>query len=246
MGFPIYGSDGYEIRSLTEWFDHAPPASPKHWVPGRSAMELARRWIDGVMPPEVVQLLSAAPATADFVGRRGWAEKVTRFDDYGSGRRHDLVILGQSGDVPTLLAIEGKADETFGSTVKSALAGFDRRLARGLASNGQERIRALATSLFATPPWAQLPALSYQLLYAVAGTLREAENCNAERAVLIVHEFHSVECSARKLAANDRALADFVAALSGGSGTPLQPGRLVGPISIRDIDLYVGKAKVQL
>lgn len=54
---------GEVIRSPNDWYRLAPPKRPYHWVPGRSAQELARAWLDSDnVPLEVAAVFSAHPA----------------------------------------------------------------------------------------------------------------------------------------------------------------------------------------
>ena len=63
--FPIYS--GTDITSLEAWSALAPPAGgDRHWVDGRSAKELARRFMGGVVPPEVARVLDSHTALAGF------------------------------------------------------------------------------------------------------------------------------------------------------------------------------------
>jgi hypothetical protein len=68
MRFPIRSRSGQVIRTLEEWFAVAPPAGGAvQWQVGRSARELAPRWVSGELPSEVAALLGSHSATASFV-----------------------------------------------------------------------------------------------------------------------------------------------------------------------------------
>ena len=108
----------------------------------------------------------------------------------------------------------------------------------------------LATSLL-PPPRRGLPPLRllrYQLLTAVAGSLAWARQREAPRAVLVIHEFHTSQTSARKLQGNALDLDLFVTRLTAGTVRGLAVGSLVGPIRVpgdplfdKPADLYLGK-----
>src|SRR5690349_21149004 len=103
MSYPIFGgaAAATKIGSLEEWRTHAPPKKPEvQWQPGRSAMELARRWLaaarDGDVPPEIRSLLASSAAWSDFTPRRAFAEVKTRIDSLrGEPRNNDLVVAGE-------------------------------------------------------------------------------------------------------------------------------------------------------
>jgi hypothetical protein len=93
---------GFEIKSgkrpaapplttLRLWHAHAPPRSPiKHWKSGRSAMELAKAWHLGSVPPEVQTVLDGSPFAGVRIDR-GWAEVLTAVDSRrGERRNNDL------------------------------------------------------------------------------------------------------------------------------------------------------------
>ena len=93
--------DGRAIASLEDWLVHAPPKSAGHWVEGRSAMEVARAWLEGRgadLPPEV---LAALAAHRVFGPVRAWAaepEARLLFDDFpGEPRNTDLLVVGRRG-----------------------------------------------------------------------------------------------------------------------------------------------------
>lgn len=122
------------------------------------------------------------------------------------------MVIGAAAGERTLLAIEAKADESFGSyTVKAYLevckataAGYPQKVEAALAagkrrprpSNAAARIKELCAALLGPPAEGKDVAeaaepLRYQLITALAGALIEARARSCTQAVLIVHEFHS-------------------------------------------------------
>jgi hypothetical protein len=248
--FRIEGPGGQEIGSLADWLKYAPPKKrDKHWKPGRSAMELARAWLDDghgpTVPAEVAELLESHDVTRWFVPERGIPEWVTTLDDFaGEHRNHDLVVIGEAAGGRTLLAVEAKADESYGDyTVDRYLRMCRKRevervkkvteaIAAGKRpprpSNAAARIKQLCAALFG-PPRSRIEdvaevakPLRYQLITALAGALIEARERGCEQAVLIVHEFVSdpdpdreIEgTNASQVERNARAFHQFVEALT--------------------------------
>lgn len=240
---------------MDEWLEHAPPKKgAEHWRAGRSAMELARRWVGGAVPPEVDALLRAhfdAPLAIDLA----IAEETTTFDAYGGPRCHDMVVVGDVGTRRTLVAVEGKADEEFDRPVAGKLAAALRLP----STNFPERVSGLAEALVGQrwldrvpPPGHPILRLDYQLLAATAGTLVAAADRKCARAILLVHEFRSQICSPKKLERNRHALAAYVSWLAG-IDEPFNDAALIGPIKVfgagkvpADVEFYIAKAVAQV
>jgi Domain of unknown function (DUF6946) len=177
-------------------------------------MESANAWleVDG-LPAELAELLNSRGPTCGFQPHVAIPELVTRLDDLGGEHRnHDLIAVGEAEGGVTLLAIEAKADESYGNnTVESYLALCARRADEYSAkveaarttggpmprrSNARARIEQLCTAVFSPAPDGQEVAeralpVRYQLLTAVAGALIEARNRDCRQAVAVVHEFLS-------------------------------------------------------
>ena len=94
---------GDAITTIEEWFEKAPPArGEKHWKDGRSAKELARRWLRGRLPAEIQELLESHPATAGFVADYAVPETRTHFDEFSGPRCHDLIVMGKAAGKKTI------------------------------------------------------------------------------------------------------------------------------------------------
>jgi hypothetical protein len=253
----------HEIYSMGDWEKYAPPKGKEsHWEDGRSAKELARAWCSeaGIQPPaEFVGLLESHPYFRDTDLEQGFPEERIRFDRYqGEPRNADLNIAGRNGGKTVAVSVEGKADESFGSSIAATLAAVERRRAKGERTNGEARITDLLDALL--PAVArrsdQVGRLPYQLFTAVAGVLAWAKRLEADAALLIVHEFVEgrrtdgrAATSEGKIARNGKALDSFLT-LIGGSNVTLTPGIILGPFHVagnafipRDTPLYVGKAR---
>jgi hypothetical protein len=94
-------------------------------------------------------------------------------------------------------------------------------------------------------------SLRYQLLTAVAGTMIEATEKSANKAIFIVYEFRTPKSNLKKVQKNERALNEFVAYLTHGELTEVTPGILHGPFHVFGgsridvhIPLYIGKVVV--
>jgi hypothetical protein len=239
--------NGEPIVSLDDWFRLAPPKKGAvQWRDGRSAKELARRWLTGV-PAEVRHTLASHPDLEELRPVLGEPEESTHFDEFKSPREHDLLVTCELVSGRALVAIEGKADET-----------FDRRVADRLAkvktpSNFPERVRRLALALFGEPDPPFLGGLRYQLIQATAASVVEAQRRDCELAVLLVHVLQTDATQEAIIAENAADFDAFVSALTAGGITAVPPQQTVGPISIRGFGdvgacerLYLAKSVADL
>jgi hypothetical protein len=251
--FPIHGV-GAPIHTLADWFRLAPPAGrARQWREGRSALELARRWIGGRIPDEVAALLATAPAFRDFEPLEGFAEVRTPLDRFaGNTRNHDLLVVGRAAAAPALLDVEGKADESFGPTISQRMATARDARALNPRSRALERVESLCSLVFGTSP-EEVGGLRCQLLHAVAASVLIARERGATKVAWVAHEFRTPVASSVRHQANARDLDMFVARLAG-SG-PILPSSdvLVGPLALGSpdagvvaVELYVGRAACNL
>ena len=233
---------GREIRSVDDWFAQAPPKQGiKHWADGRSAKELAKAWFpvpgDPQMPPELRSLLESREDTSGIIFDKGEPERVTIFDDCGGeGRNADLVLWGRLPHGKVLASIEAKADEPFGDIAGEYVQQSSTRNPR---SRVPERFAFLCQGVLGVDPDVNARALRYQLLTAVAGALVDAQDCGAEIALFIVHEFIGMT-EDKKLNANAADLNRFVRLLSHGSTESISPGTLAGPFEVPGNEHFAG------
>jgi|1186.fasta_scaffold06655_2 hypothetical protein len=207
----FFNNRGRVLRTLVDWQCLAPPAAKHHWAVGRSAMELARDWLEGDAAARTAALLRTRPELAGLTLRDGIAEKLTRFDEIRGGpRHHDLLIHGSTSSGPLIVGVEGKADESFDLTLRDYVANALRR--RPETTRAPERLDRLTTTFFGAvlDDAPGLGDLRYQLLSALAGTLADAKLEGARHAVLLVHEFVTDRTSDALHEENGAALRAFV------------------------------------
>jgi hypothetical protein len=244
--FPIHGKSratGPHLGTLKLWFQYAPPKlGQRHWKSGRSAMELAKAWRCGVVPPEVLDALKGS-AFERFEPDDGVAEHVSLFDRRrGEGRNHDLVLFGRIDGRSALIDIEGKADEAFdGRTVAAALGKGGTRA----------RTADLCAALFAgSIPGAELGKLRYQLVVGAMATARIAEKHECPVALFLVHEFVNEACKAKNLKRNSDDLDRFLSFVDAKQRTLAGHAGVLGPVVAvagttwlgPHQEIYVGKA----
>ncbi|MBI3971302.1 MAG: hypothetical protein HY332_08425 [Chloroflexi bacterium] len=248
--FPIHGSDDCRIGTVDDWLAFAPPAGrERQWRDGRSALELARRWVAGYLPTEVTAVLDTSPAFHAFEPQTAWAETKTPLDSRaGNTRTHDLLVLGCAGGQRALLDVEGKAGEPFGPTVMARLRDALVARQRNARSGAAQRVHDLCLLVFGTSPDV-VGHLRYQLVHATAAAVIAAVSREAPRVAWVAHEFRRPGGRERAYETSARDLDAFVAHLAGPQLPPPSSGRLAGPIHLRGgsddmqrVDLYIGKA----
>lgn len=252
MTFSIYSVGGRLITTLDEWSLLAPPAGrARQWKAGRSAQELARRWVSGALPGEVQHLLRSQAVFRGFVPLVAHAEHKTPIDSYrGNTRNHDLLVIGRTPNGPAVLDIEGKVDEPFGPTVAEQSRTARRARTDNPRSRALERLNEICWAVVGAPP-ETVGHLRYQLLHGVAAAAIAAAEREARCAAWIVHELRTPSADPAALQRNARDLAAFIEHLN----VPQRPvsrgteASLVGPFRLpgggrvpAGAELYIGKA----
>ena len=228
------------------------------------------------MPRQLADLLESHEGTRGIVILSGTTERETPLPFGSRGPRcHDLALYGEQAGRAVTICIESKADEPFGGTVAQELT--KARKSAAMREEGKtrfpQRLDWLTGSLLGIRAFEDeqrkvladtVADLPYQLLTAVAGTLLEAEDKKASKAVLVIHEFRTKKTADANLDANTEALNQFLRVLMeangtcAGEGSQLRCGHMVGPIGITEravvstskipcsIPLLVGKIRTDL
>jgi hypothetical protein len=233
------------IRTTEDWRRiGAPKGGDKQWKPLRSAYELASAWCgDGsaVGPPaDFVAMLTAHPLLRELVLTEGYAEHETPLrGERGGPRNHDLLLVGTAAAGKVVIGVEGKADEQFDRPLRERWHLAQRTLASGAKTNWPARLERLAPGLLGLEATASdgtlnplLADVPYQLMSALAGTLIEAEERNAQLAVLLVHVFTSSATRDELVERNREVFADFVRRLASTPDAVVDDNHLYGPFAI--------------
>lgn len=172
-----------------------------------------------------------------------------RFDDLrGEPSNMDLVVQARDWTGDYLIAVEGKADEPFGATVKDQRAAAAAALKKNPRSGALTRITQLLEYVIGFPSnaYSTVDTLRYQLLTATSAAIHEARRRQLGRAAFLVHEFRTSKTSLPKHHQNAADLDAFVRRLGGPPG--VTPGMLYGPYTLpgersqeNRIRLFIGK-----
>lgn len=243
------------LDSVDLWKRLAGPKTSDQWQDHRSAKECARAWLGETDPFQIPEELLAVLATHDDFGEilewEAEPECLVPFDDYGSPANVDMLLSARDNHGGFVVAVEAKADESFGPLVSRALSASLERLLRSSSSNGLARVKELAAYILgpAKKGDPRLHQIRYQLLTTTAAALSRAQEEAAVRAVVLVHEFETPRTKSKNRARNSRDLVRFLRRLGIQEPAQVLDGELLGPIRVPaganfadPPPLYVGKA----
>ena len=165
------------LTTIDQWrlscFDDG--AKRCHWKDGRSAKENASAWLDAApdLQPDIAQILAACREIGPL--RRWCAEPEARItiDSFRGPPNIDLLVVAEDDHGPVVIAIEAKADETFGAELADQYQRAERAC-RNPRSKAIARIEALLDRFALDIEQPHVLQLRYQLLTATAAVLAEA------------------------------------------------------------------------
>jgi hypothetical protein len=154
------------------------------WKRGRSAFETATSWIGARgIPGSVANILERAPEWRDAALVAGFFEHPTALDTQIAPSQTDLMVVCGLTNGLGVLAVEGKAGESFGPLV-----------CEWKTSPGREDRYSWACKMFGLDGDACVD-LRWQLFHRTASAVLEAKRFRAGHAVMLVHDFSGVQSS---------------------------------------------------
>lgn len=152
----------------------------RHWATGYSARTLAHRWEAAAgFPREVARVLAQSAALAGAKPMLILPEWQVVMPGKGRASQNDIWVLAKCDSGLVSIAVEGKVNEPFASTVGEWLVD---------ASDGKRhRLKELTRLLGVSEPIAN--DIRYQLLHRTASAILEAQRFGATHAVMLVHSF---------------------------------------------------------
>jgi hypothetical protein len=193
----------------------------EHWKEGRSAQALATAWFESnAFPPSIESVLRSNPVFQSAELIDAFMEREVDLGSKGRPSQTDLLaIAGISDERLAIVAVEGKAGETFGERVAEWLDGSDGK---------QARLKGLCAILDLKEGRAK--PLRYQLLHRTASAILEAKRYRTDLAVLLVHSFSE----------DKKGFEDFGEFLQVIGFSKPSVGVLTGPVVFADVKLYAG------
>lgn len=144
----------------------------KHWREGRSAECLAEDFMGENATGEetMIEMIRLCLNSHDISLEKACIEHASKFDEYKRPRMQDLAIWGQSDTKNIFLGIEAKVDEAFGSKSLSEQQKYVNDLKT--KTDADKRLNKLIKD-FLNGKEKENGSLRYQLLYYLAGSIRE-------------------------------------------------------------------------
>jgi hypothetical protein len=216
----------YGYKRLAKPDDWKDIVGRDNWVPSHSAYELAHSWQSaGGVPAGIANALAALGAP--LAGLRldsALVEKPVFLDTQRAPSMTDLMGYARNAaSEPVILAVEGKAQETFGLPVRSWLRGDALEFAAGVEprKTRTRRFEFLCERLgLGVDHECQL---RYQLLHRTVSAVLEGELHGAAAVVVVVHAFGP------QSAGNWTDYQLFLEALG---AKPPTPGVVAGPLGL--------------
>ena len=194
----------------------------KQWQEGYSAKSLAYAWQNSDGFPETVRTVfkqSGCPVFHNITPLIVLPEHKVPLPGGRAESQNDLFLLAKSSDRLTVIMVEGKVSEPFGSLVsewfKDPSAGKKRRLSYLCDILNLQRD--------------QVANIRYQLLHRTASTIIEARRFTAKNALMLVHSFSETH----------EWFSDFKE-FAGLFGIDAQSDRIDYAGSLDGMDLYLG------
>ena len=231
----IYSSDSKEneIKNLDDWFKFCPPeGKEKQWVDLRSAKEMAKFWTtyDGHYSESYLEDFKAfiGKSIKDFEIDYIVPEYVSKFDNFGKSRQHDLLITETNNNA--IITVEGKADEPFGNIYfgEKFKETIDEKI-KNNDSNALDRIINLFQNYFKSN--AKTLEIMYQLTHWFAGSLVDTKKFKTENFIMVLQEFRSITTKIEKLEANHNEFEKFIELISEGKYSKIDQRQILGPIN---------------
>ena len=150
-----------------------------HWKAGYSAQELAVAWTNAGndFPKRVRSVLETAPEYKGVELIDGFFEREVHLGTAGRNSQTDLMVVAGLGSELGIIAVEGKAEESFAELVSEWNDSPGKQL----------RLEGLCGTLGMEPERAG--ELRYQLFHRTASAIYEARRYRSRHAVMLVHSF---------------------------------------------------------
>jgi hypothetical protein len=212
-----------ELNSLRDWEGIIPT---KHWVPTRSAYELAHHWFgrDG-FPARVAAVLQ--PAFPRLIPSYGMVELPVFLDTAKAPSRTDIMFYCHTqGGNTVVVGVEGKSTEPFDDPV--AIWVRDGQHTPTLSRTRRLQFLSKLLGVSISPD----ASFGYQLVHRTASVISECLLRGATSGIVVVHSFSN---------AASKNWSDFQLFTSTLGVSDIQKDTLAGPIQLgptHDLDMF--------
>jgi hypothetical protein len=179
----------------------------KHWREGRSAECLAEDFMgeNATGKETMIEMVSLCLNTHNISLEKACIEHASKFDEYKRPRMQDLAIWGRSDKKNIFIGIEAKVDEKFGSKSLSEQRKYVNNLKK---TDAGDRLDKLIKD-FLDGKEKENESLRYQLLYYLAGSIREP-NTNVIFLPVIVYKTRALKFKLYSEKLGDKNYNDYV------------------------------------
>ena len=234
------------LTSIDDWHRFASPKREVQWKGSRSAKGCARAWIAAAprLQPYIARTIAACPDIRPLHQWRAEPEARVTIDTFrGEQPNIDLLLIAEDDCGPLVVAIEAKADETFGDQLADRYESAQAARASHPRSKALDREETLLNRFNLNMAQPQVPLLRYQLFTAAAAVLAEADRRSSNRALVIVHEFVTPLTRPDRRERNAAVLDRFLS-MALRSETHLGYDEIAGPLRVQGGPaVYLGKAR---
>ena len=145
----------------------------KHWREGRSAECLAEDFMgeNATGKETMIEMVRLCLNSHNISLEKACIEHASKFDEYKRPRMQDLAIWGRSDKKNIFIGIEAKVDEKFGSKSLSEQRKYVNNLKT--KTDAGKRLDKLIKDFLDEKKEEENKSLRYQLLYYLAGSIRE-------------------------------------------------------------------------
>ncbi len=203
---------GAELKTMEDWYNAAFVTGKKgrQWKEHRSAYSLADFILNKNGQAQIEAILSEV-LTEEFELEKAEPEMEIRFDEFGHGREHDLVIEGKTKtNKPIFIGLEAKVDEPFGDTVATVYHRAKIKELNEKNTKAPARIEQLLKQNLKVVKEEDF-TLRYQLLYSTVGTIgREKDSAENRVNILLILVFKTKDYNFEKGCDNKKDFYTFI------------------------------------
>lgn len=163
-----------------------------HWKTGRSGERLAEDFMGDKAKGEftMIEMVRTLLDTKNVYLEKACIEYDSQFDNYSKPRKQDLAIWGKANGKSIFIGVEAKVDERFGTkSLKQQRDYVDNLKDQKISTNADKRLNELISD-FLNGEERKNENLRYQLLYYLAGSIREM-NCDVVFMPVLVYKTDS-------------------------------------------------------
>lgn len=167
-----------DVKTVEDWKKHFPPAGgDKQWRDGYSAKEFAKIVIKNDFEKKLRLVFGNGFKISPY---EIYPERLSRFDEYGGPRHHDLACCAELNGKRIVLCFEAKVNESLDKKLENyRYKGSENQLSR---------CDGLCDVFFGSKYEEKYKNVYFQILSSIAGTIAFAAENNVEDAYFVLFQ----------------------------------------------------------